>query len=225
MPVSVALEVYVENPLKTQSFGVSAPGRGRGAQTRAGLLRAARAEFVAQGYAGAATERIVAAAAVTRGALYHHFADKAALFAAVVADIAQEIAAAMRARAERAAEPWQALEQASLGFIDAALKSEARQIYLLDGPAVLGWQAWRRIDGAAAGGLLRAMMHDCLDQDRAAGALSGNALTTLVAGAMHALVFAVAEHPANLVQRTGHERALLELLRTLKFRAQHGGVG
>ena len=216
----------MENPFKTQSLVPPAAGRGRGAQTRAGLLRAARAEFVAQGYAGAATEQIVVAAAVTRGALYHHFADKAALFAAVVADIAQEVATAMRARAERAAEPWQALEQASLGFIDAALKSEARQIYLLDGPAVLGWQAWRAIDGAAAGGLLRTMMHDCLDQNAVgASALSGNALTTLVAGAMQALVFAVAEHPANLVQRAGHERALLELLRTLKFRAQHGGVG
>ena len=55
----------------------------RAAETRDALIAAARPLFAAQGFAEAALEAIVRAAGVTRGALYHHFADKTELFAAV----------------------------------------------------------------------------------------------------------------------------------------------
>ena len=63
------------------------------AATRAALLRAARSIFAEQGYEQAATEEIVRRAKVTRGALYHHFEDKRALFDAVASEVASEIAA------------------------------------------------------------------------------------------------------------------------------------
>ena len=63
------------------------------ATTRAALLKAARTVFAEQGYEAAATEEIVRRAKVTRGALYHHFADKRALFDAVASEVAREIAA------------------------------------------------------------------------------------------------------------------------------------
>ena len=62
------------------------------ASTRAALLKAASTIFAEQGYASAATEEIVRRAKVTRGALYHHFEDKRALFDAVASDVAREIA-------------------------------------------------------------------------------------------------------------------------------------
>ena len=48
----------------------------RSAATRASLVQAARLLFAEHGFGGVGTETIVAAAGVTRGALYHQFADK-----------------------------------------------------------------------------------------------------------------------------------------------------
>jgi len=54
------------------------------AATRAALVDGARRLFAARGYADVAIDEIVAGARVTKGALYHHFDDKQALFRAVV---------------------------------------------------------------------------------------------------------------------------------------------
>ena len=63
----------------------------RSATTRRALVRAARALFAEHGFADVGTERIAAAAGVTRGALYHQFADKTELFAAVLEQLEGEI--------------------------------------------------------------------------------------------------------------------------------------
>ena len=63
----------------------------RAAATRTRLVAAARALFAADGYAATGKGPILAAAGVTRGALYHHFADKQALFAAVCASDSAKI--------------------------------------------------------------------------------------------------------------------------------------
>ncbi len=100
------------------------------------LIDCARHRFGRDGYAATPTEAIIADAGVRRGALYHHFTDKAALFAAVHAELADEAMVAVEtsigdtsaARLEAAAIAWTGLLR----------RPDARQILIIDGSSVLG---------------------------------------------------------------------------------------
>jgi|SRR5215217_2466721 len=111
----------------------------RRAETRRALLVAARRQFADLGYAGTNTPDIVAAAGVTRGALYHHFADKQALFAAVVEEEHALLAMAINAATESGDEPGpvKALIGGGDAYLSAMQDSGRRRILLIDAPAVL----------------------------------------------------------------------------------------
>jgi AcrR family transcriptional regulator len=102
------------------------------------VLAAARSLFGRKGYAQTSVDEIAAAARVTKGAVYHHFAGKEALFRAVYAEVESEA----QARAMRAGDPHQPpvdqLVAKLNAYLDAALDEETRRITLIDGPAVLG---------------------------------------------------------------------------------------
>ncbi len=136
--------------------------------TRAALLQAARELFAAKGYAGTGTEEIVARARVTRGALYHHFRDKADLFRAVMqavaADLARRLIAQQLARdGEGTAGAWDQLREGFQAFLDACTGSDFQRIVLIDGPAVLGHGAWTDLVEQHGLGLLRAWLRRATD--------------------------------------------------------------
>jgi AcrR family transcriptional regulator len=104
--------------------------------------------FATKGYAATSTPEIVSAAGVTRGALYHHFADKLALFAAVVEEEHLLMAMSINAADEGDDEPGpiKALIAGGDAFLDAMQEQGRRQILLVDAPAVLGREAIDAID-------------------------------------------------------------------------------
>jgi AcrR family transcriptional regulator len=116
------------------------------AGTRAALVAAARRLFTAPGFAAATLDDVARQAGVTRGALYHHFADKEALFAAVFEQIQIELAMRSGVAARRATSRIDGLVRGCLAFLDACLEPDVVRIMLADAPAVLGWDAWREID-------------------------------------------------------------------------------
>ena len=108
----------------------------RNAATRAALVDAARRLFARKGYAATGTPEIVAAARVTRGALYHHFEDKADLFLAVARQAAGEIAQRI-ARDSRGGPPLDALVRGAEAYF-AAMGEQARaRLLLVEAPAML----------------------------------------------------------------------------------------
>jgi AcrR family transcriptional regulator len=169
----------------------------RSEATRRRLVTAARTLFGARGYAGVGTEEIVRAAGVTRGALYHQFRDKAALFAAVAEEIEAEIAERIAGAAGGAADPVGALRLGARLFLDACAQPEVERIILLDAPAVLGWEAWRDLAGRYGLGLVRLGLQSAMD----AGAIVAQPIAPLAhvfTGALNecALYVARAEDPA-----------------------------
>src|SRR6202012_5898433 len=101
--------------------------------------------FAGQGFADVPTDAIVAAAGVTRGALYHQFADKAALFDAVVDAVEADIARRLGAEVAAAgiSDPVAAMHVAVRAWLTICVEPEIHRIALIDGPSVLGWARWR----------------------------------------------------------------------------------
>jgi AcrR family transcriptional regulator len=117
------------------------------ADTRQALVDAARKLFTEQGYAATGTEEIVAAARVTRGALYHHFRDKTDLFYAVMEQITREVAErlidAELTRPARQDAAWDEVRDGLSAFLDlCVVTDDFQRIVLVEGPAVLGHEAW-----------------------------------------------------------------------------------
>ncbi len=131
--------------------------------TRAELLRVARELFAARGYADVGTEEIVRAAHVTRGALYHHFADKRDLFRAVHEQLADELLAGIHARTGGSVDAWEALTNGVRAFLDACTDPAVIRISHLDAPAVLGWAEWRAIDAEHWLGVVEAALQEGMD--------------------------------------------------------------
>ncbi len=129
--------------------------RARSEATRAELVAAARRLFVAKGYAETATPEIVAAAGVTRGALYHHFEDKKALFRAVAETEAEAVAAEIELAAPNDLPAREALLRGGEAYLLAMAEPGRTRLLLLDGPAVLGRDGMDAIDARHAARSLR----------------------------------------------------------------------
>lgn len=128
--------------------------RERTEATRSALMDAARALFVGKGYADTSTPEVAAAAGTTRGALYHHFADKRDLFRAVLAREMAAVAEDIRAAAREGLPPLKALIAGSDAYLRAMTAPGRTRLLLVDGPAVLGPAEVLAMDGAAAAATL-----------------------------------------------------------------------
>ncbi|HEV7886969.1 MAG TPA: TetR/AcrR family transcriptional regulator [Acidimicrobiales bacterium] len=126
--------------------------------TRRALVAAARSLFAEHGFADTPTEAVVQTAGVTRGALYHHFRDKAALFQAVYEELEQELVAKVEAGVDGLRDPLTVLRRGSEAFLDACLDPAFMRVVLLEGPTVLGWEKWREIDQSYGLGMVKATL-------------------------------------------------------------------
>jgi AcrR family transcriptional regulator len=164
----------------------------RSRATRERLLAHARALFGERGYAAVGTEEIVRAAGVTRGALYHQFRDKEALFEAVVEQVEAETTGRVAAQVSGASDALEELRSGCRAFLALCADPQVERILLLDAPAVLGWDRWREIGLRHSLGLVTA----ALEAGMEAGAIARQPTTALA----HLLIGALDEG-AMLVAR------------------------
>ncbi len=148
--------------------------------TRQALTEAARALFVEQGYGQTSTPDIVAAAGITRGALYHHYADKRDLFRHVLEQESRAVAAEIAAATPEALAPREALLTGSDAYLRAMTVPGRTRLLLIDGPAVLGMAEVMAMDDANAA---RSLRQGLAEAGMGRGEVSLDALSQLLSAA------------------------------------------
>ena len=165
--------------------------------TRAALIAVARKLFVKKGYAETGTPEIVAAAEVTRGALYHHFADKADLFRAVVEREARAVAELIERDSADPVSALDALMDGAEAYFNAMAVPGRVRLLLRDGPSVLGHAEMDRIDRETGAEELRQGLAFAM-QEGALDTVPLDALTDIVSAAFDRAALAIAEgRPAD----------------------------
>ena len=196
----------------------SSPGMGKraaqGRATREQLIEVATRLFAERGYEDTSIEAVLAAAGVSRGALYHHFPGKDALFEAVVESVENRIAAEMTTAIGGAPDAMAILRAGALAWIGLAGDPVIQRVILIDAPSVLGWERWRDMDEQRTLGTVRALLQEISDAGRLAPGLVGPFAHMMLAALDEmALVIARAEDP-DAAMADGRV-AVEELLRRL----------
>ena len=186
----------------------------RSTATRGALIAAARPLFAERGFAAVGTPEIARAAGVTRGALYHQFADKAALFAAVAeaveADVTQQITDAVLAAAPP--DPVAALHAAVDAWFAACVDPEARRVLLLDAPVVLGWAGLRDLAQRYGLGLTEQLLQAAIDAGQLI-ALPVRPFAHVLIGALQEAAFVMTDDPGAQAGTTRVVHAIVDGLR------------
>lgn len=139
----------------------------RAGATRGRLIAVAAELFGTRGYEDTSIDEVLNRAGVSKGALYHHFPSKEALFEAVFVEgerRAMEIISGAAMKAMTKGDHVAALRAGCHKWLDLAMEPAVRRIALIDGPAVLGWQRWREIDEEYAFGLTRKVLQHAADE-------------------------------------------------------------
>lgn len=166
----------------------------RSAATIASIISAARQLFAARGFAATSIHDIARRAGVAKGAVYHHFDSKAEIFLRVFEQMTGTLAAEVAASAAAGESILDHFELGMLKYLTSIAGDRFRQVLLIDGPAVLGWEKWREIDRRYFGGATQPPVEGT--QHIRVSAREIAAIGHLIAGAVSeaALVCAISEH-------------------------------
>lgn len=182
----------------------------QGVATRARLLQAATAQFTEHGYAGTSVEMLLAAAEVSRGAFYHHFASKQAVFEAAIEVVESRV---IRALAEQAAVAVTAKHSLLLGcqaYLRMARDPTVSRLCIIDAPNVLGWDRWRELDARYGFGLMKIGVETAAREAQLPPDLADHLAHVLLAALMElALLVARADKPRVALRRSEQTMATL----------------
>lgn len=162
-------------------------------QTIQNLMEIARQHFTEYGYADVTLEEIAQEANVTRGALYHHFKNKKGLFLAIFEVVQKEIGEYVEAAAAQSNNSWQQLINGCQAYLEGAVESRNQRILLIDGPAILGWDTFRKMDEKYSMNSLKEQLQ-FMQERELIKPISVEAITHCLSGAMNEAVLWISDH-------------------------------
>jgi len=186
-------------------------------KTQTAIVKAAKRIFGERGFAAATMDDIAAGARVAKGAVYHHFPTKEALFEAVFEQVSLELVSDLDRISRAEKDALAAMAAGTQAYFAACSKGATGQIILRDGPAVLGWERWREIDARHFGGKFPRALIAAMD----AGLIARQPvepLARLLLGAVTEAAVAVSAGPDIGKAGTDYARAFRTLLDSLRVK-------
>lgn len=163
--------------------------------TRAAIVAAAIERFAAEGFARASIDAVAAAARVSKGAVYHHFKDKAELFEAAFVALEERLLERISTALVGLEDPWQLVSAGVETFLSECCEPDFPRIALQEAPAALGWDRWKQIDALYFLGLITAGIDGLADAE----------LIKIESAELTARIFLAAANEAGLVVATSHD--------------------
>jgi AcrR family transcriptional regulator len=186
----------------------------QGQATRAGLIDVATELFATNGYDATAIPAVLDAAGVSRGALYHHFESKEALFEAVLQSVEAQATLKVSRAARGATDPLDGLRRGCAAYLAMCRDPVVRRISLIDAPAVVGWERWREIDEQHSFGLIKAAIAAIAGDGRVKPELVDVMAHVVLAAVLEVALLVARADEGRLAIRRGQE-AVDELLTAL----------
>jgi AcrR family transcriptional regulator len=193
------------------------------ASTKRALVEVAAELFTAQGYAGTSLDEIVAGARVTKGALYHHFSGKQALFEAVFEQVEDDASGSIKRAVRDVRDPWEKALTGLRAFLDVLQRPEYRRLVIQEGPAVLGYEKYREQEERSTYGIVQDIVSSVL----ASYDLEPSMVETfsrVFFGAMSAAGSAVSSAEDTARASAEVEAAIAFILAGLRQQAESGGT-
>ncbi|MDT7783092.1 MAG: hypothetical protein QOF58_1511 [Pseudonocardiales bacterium] len=183
--------------------------------TRQALVDSAVDLFTKRGYAGTSLDEVVKRARVTKGALYHHFSGKQALFEAAFAQVETRSIESLTAVVTAEGDAWETAVAGLRAYVRKCLEPEYQRIIVHEAPVVMGWERWREAEEHFSFGLLRTAVQLLVDAGEIEEA-PVEIMARLLFGALSAGASTIAS--SSDPKRTGREveRAILRVLEGLR---------
>lgn len=160
--------------------------------TKRSLLDSATKLFTDHGYAGTSLDEVVAAARVTKGALYHHFPSKLALFEEVFLRVQDATTTDIEKAINESKDPWERAQIGLAKFLEVCREPQFRRICMQEGPVALGHERWQEAEKASSYGIVKRTVDDLLDDLGGIDEL-GEAFTAIFYGAVRSASVYVAD--------------------------------
>jgi AcrR family transcriptional regulator len=186
----------------------------QGRATRGQLVEVATRLFADHGYEGTSIDAVLSAAGVSRGALYHHFAGKEALFEAVVFAVSERVTGELAETVRGCPDPVAALHTAAQAWVGLAGDPVIARVVLVDAPSVLGWERWRTMDEGRTLGAMRAMLQAVSDTGRLPAGLV-DPFAHMILAALDEITLVIARAPDSAAAVAEGRAAVEELLSRL----------
>jgi AcrR family transcriptional regulator len=197
--------------------------------TRRAILRSSRDAFAHKGYAATSLDEICTAAQLTKGALYHHFKNKAALLEAVYVEMEEELTSGVRAAVDAAAaaedadeSAWGRIAVALDAFLEGSAEPAYVRIVLREAPSVLGTRHGRALDHAIGLGFVTELLGGMREQGMLPDIPIETASRVLLAAASEVAVSMAYSNDPETARREG-TAVLLALFEGLALKARDGG--